>query len=45
MKAIKVVAAVIHKDNKIFATSRGYGEFSCQREFVGGKIETGETPQ
>jgi 8-oxo-dGTP diphosphatase len=28
-KTIKVVAAVIKKDNKIFATQRGYGEFKC----------------
>ena len=45
MKTVKVVAAVIHKDNKIFATARGYGEFKGQWEFPGGKIEAGETPQ
>ena len=27
MKTIKVVAAIIVHDNKIFATQRGYGEF------------------
>lgn len=45
MKTVKVVAAVIHKDNKIFATARGYGEFKDQWKFPGGKIEPGETPQ
>jgi 8-oxo-dGTP diphosphatase len=44
-KTIKVVAAVIKKDNKIFATQRGYGEFKGGWEFPGGKIESGETPQ
>lgn len=45
MKTIRVVAAVIKNENKIFATARGYGEFKGQWEFPGGKIETGETPQ
>lgn len=45
MKIIKVVAAVIKKDDKVFATQRGYGEFKDGWEFPGGKIEPGETPQ
>ena len=45
MKTIRVVAAVIHRENQIFATARGYGEFRGQWEFPGGKIEPGETPQ
>ena len=45
MKTIRVVAAVIKHENKIFATARGYGEFKGQWEFPGGKIEAGETPQ
>ena len=45
METIRVVAAVICKDNKVFATARGYGEFKGMWEFPGGKIETGETPQ
>ena len=45
MKTIRVVAAVICRENKIFATARGYGEFKVQWEFPGGKIERGETPQ
>lgn len=45
MKTIRVVAAVIHREDKIFATVRGYGEFKGQWEFPGGKIEPGETPQ
>lgn len=44
MKIIRVVAAVISSDNKIFVTARGYGEFKGQWEFPGGKIEPGETP-
>ena len=45
MKTIKVVAAIITKDNKIFATQRGYGEFKDGWEFPGGKVEPGETPE
>lgn len=45
MKTLHVVCAVIRKDDKIFATQRGYGEFKDGWEFPGGKIETGETPQ
>lgn len=45
MKVIKVVAAVIKKDGRIFATQRGYGEFKDGWEFPGGKVEPGETPQ
>ena len=45
MKTIRVVAAVILSEDKIFATARGYGEFKGQWEFPGGKIEPGETPQ
>ncbi len=43
MKEIKVVAAIIQKENKILATKRGYGEFINMWEFPGGKIEPGET--
>ncbi len=43
MKTVKVVAAVIRKGNKIFATERGYGEFKDKWEFPGGKIESGES--
>ena len=45
MKTIRVAAAVIQEENKIFATARGYGEYKGQWEFPGGKIEPGETPQ
>ena len=45
MKTIRVVAAVIRRENQIFATARGYGEFRGQWEFPGGKIEPGETSQ
>lgn len=43
MKEIKVVAAIIQKENKILATKRGYGEFINMWEVPGGKIESGET--
>ncbi len=45
MKTIRVVAAVIKCEDKIFATARGYGEYKGWWEFPGGKIEEGETPQ
>ena len=45
MKTIEVVAAIIRKENKIFATQRGYGEWKDWWEFPGGKIEEGETPK
>ena len=45
MKQIEVVAAVISKGNKIFATQRGYGEWKDWWEFPGGKMEVGETPE
>lgn len=45
MKNIKVVAAIMIENNKIFATQRGYGDFKDGWEFPGGKIEKGETPE
>lgn len=45
MKSIKVVAAVIINNKKVFATQRGYGEYKDRWEFPGGKIEKGETPE
>ena len=45
MKTIRVVAAVIRQNGKIFATQRGYGEWKDGWEFPGGKIETRETPE
>lgn len=45
MKHIEVVAAVIKKDNTIFATQRGYGDYKDMWEFPGGKMETGESPE
>lgn len=44
-KHIEVVAAVIDRDGKYFATQRGYGEFKDYWEFPGGKIEPGEGPE
>ena len=45
IKHIEVVAAIIRKENRIFATQRGYGEWKDWWEFPGGKIEPGETPE
>ena len=45
MKTIDVVAAIIIRDRKVFATQRGYGEFQGWWEFPGGKIESGESPK
>ena len=45
MKQIEVVAAIIRKGDKIFATQRGYGEWKDWWEFPGGKMEAGETPE
>ena len=45
MKQIEVVAAIIRKEDKIFATQRGYGDWKDWWEFPGGKMEAGETPE
>ena len=45
MKSIEVVAAIIRKGDKIFATQRGYGDWKDWWEFPGGKMESGETPE
>ena len=45
MKSIEVVAAIIRKGDKVFATQRGYGEWKDWWEFPGGKIEQGESPE
>ena len=45
MKTVNVVAAIIIKDKKIFATQGGYGEFKDGWEFPGGKVEKGENPE
>ncbi len=42
MKTIEVVAAVIVRENEVFCTQRGYGDWKGWWEFPGGKIETGE---
>ena len=45
MKIIRVAAAIILHEGRIFATQRGYGKYKDFWEFPGGKIEPGETPQ
>ena len=43
MKTVKVVAAVILREGKVFATQRGYGAYKDGWEFPGGKVEPGES--
>lgn len=45
MKTIEVVAAIIIRNGKVFATQRGYGDWKGWWEFPGGKIEPGESPE
>ena len=45
MKRIEVVAAIIEREGRIFATQRGYGEWKDWWEFPGGKIDEGESPK
>ena len=45
MKTVRVAAAVIHAEGRVFATQRGYGPYKDWWEFPGGKIEQGETPE
>ena len=42
---IEVVAAIIRKGDKFFATQRGYGEWKDWWEWPGGKVEKGEAPE
>ena len=44
MKTIRVVAAVIHKNNKIFATQRGYGAYKDYWEFPGERLSPAKLP-
>ena len=43
MKTIEVSSAIIIKNNKVFITQRGYGEFKDKWEFPGGKLEKSES--
>ncbi len=43
MKTVEVCSAIIIKDQKIFITQRGYGDFKDKWEFPGGKLESGES--
>ena len=45
MKIVNVVAAIIVKNDLIFITQRGYGEYKDKREFPGGKIEKDESKE
>ena len=45
MNKIQVVAAIICKDGRVFATQRGYGDWKDWWEFPGGKMEAGEGPE
>ena len=44
-KSIHVVAALIRKDDEVFGTQRGYGNYKDWWEFPGGKVEPGEMPE
>ncbi len=44
-KTIRVVAAVLCHEGRVFAARRGYGPWKDYWEFPGGKIEPGETPE
>lgn len=44
LRTIEVVAAIIRRGDRIFATQRGYGEWKDYWEFPGGKVEPGESP-
>ena len=44
-KTVRVAAAVIIEDGRVFATRRASGASRGGWEFPGGKIEPGETPQ
>lgn len=44
LKHINVVAAIIIRDGKLFATQRGNSEWKNWCEFPGGIIESGESP-
>ena len=45
MKGIEVVAAIIRRGDRLFATQRGYGEWKDWWEWPGGKVEPGESPE
>ena len=45
IRTIKVVAAVICKGDRVFATQRGYGDYKDWWEFPGGKVEPVEAEE
>lgn len=44
-KTIRVAAALILDNGRVFATQRGYGAYKDWWEFPGGKMEPGETAE
>lgn len=44
-KVVEVVAAMIRREDELFATQRGYGPWKDYWEWPGGKMEPGETPE
>ena len=44
-RTVRVAAAIIVRDDRIFATQRGYGDYKDWWEFPGGKLEEGETAE
>ena len=45
MKRIDVVAAIIRREGRVFATQRGHGEWKDGWELPGGKMEAGESAE
>ena len=45
MRTVNVVAAIIRRGDRIFATQRGYGSYKDFWEFPGGKVEPNESPE
>lgn len=43
-KTLEVVATIVIRDGKVFATQRRNGEWKDWWEFPGGIIESGESP-
>ena len=45
MKTIEVVADIIHKNGRILAAQRGYGDYKDGWELPGGKVQHGESAE
>lgn len=45
LETVRAVAAVIHRDGRVYAAQRGHGDMRGGWEFPGGHVEEGETPE